>query len=474
MLASEIYPVILSGGAGTRLWPISREQSPKQLQALINRDASLLQDTVLRFRDAERFCSPVIVCNDEHRFAIAEQMHSLGVMPDAIILEPAGRNTAPAIAAAAQHLADKPDAIMIVLPADHEIAELDAFQEAIDQAIGLARAGNMVTFGVKPTSPNTAYGYIQAGEALDVGGNRVIRFAEKPDEDVAAEYVAQGDYFWNSGMFVFSVATVLDELRKVTPQVLENCGEAVRQSVQDRDFLRLDKAAFERCENISFDYAVMENTDRAAVVPVDIGWNDVGSWRALRDIADKDADGNVLSGDVLTFGVSNSLIRADDRLVAAIGVEDLIVVQTADAVLVARSDADQDVKEIVGQLEAAGRREHRHHLRVDRPWGAYKLIDEELNFQVKKLIIKPGQAISLQKHEWRSEHWVVVSGIAKVTRGDEVVNLTVNQSTYIEIGMVHRLENPGDKDLILVEVQCGEYLGEDDIIRLEDKYRRND
>ncbi|WP_317201180.1 mannose-1-phosphate guanylyltransferase/mannose-6-phosphate isomerase [Janthinobacterium sp.] len=468
----KIYPVILSGGSGTRLWPLSRAVLPKQLLPLVS-EQTMLQETALRLDGLAQVMPPLVVCGEEHRFLVAEQMRAIKVAPLGILLESAGRNTAPAVAAAAHYLAAiDPEAVMLVLPADHVIADVEAFHAAIGRAALLAREGALVTFGVVPTAPETGYGYIQRGAALDGAGYRVDRFVEKPDRATAEGFVAAGSYYWNSGMFVFRAARYLSELAQFQPAIVETCGKAVELAHRDLDFCRLDAAAFAACPSDSIDYALMERTAHAVVVPADIGWSDVGSWAALWEVQRADADGNVARGDVYLDGVSNSLVRAESRIVAVIGVKDLIVVETNDAVLVAHKDHVQRVKQVVDHLKASARTEHLHHTKVYRPWGYYEGIDAGERFQVKRITVNPGGKLSLQMHHHRAEHWVVVSGTARVTCGDSVKLLSENESTYIPIGMNHRLENPGMMPLHIIEVQSGSYLGEDDIVRFEDVYKR--
>jgi mannose-1-phosphate guanylyltransferase/mannose-1-phosphate guanylyltransferase/mannose-6-phosphate isomerase len=472
---TTIHPVILSGGSGTRLWPLSRAALPKQLLPLAS-DKSLLQETVLRVGGLAAAGAPLMVANAEHRFMIAEQMRTIGVTPAAIVLEPVGRNTAPAIAVAASMLAaSDPEALMLVLPADHLIRDTAAFHDAIRRAAQAAARGRLVTFGIVARTPETGYGYIRRGDPLAGvdGAFAVSAFVEKPDTETARGYVTQGDYFWNSGMFLFRAGDFLAELDRLRPDILAASRAALDAASRDLDFLRLDPAAFEACPAESVDYAVMEHTDRAAVVPADIGWNDIGAWSALWEVGEKDADGNVVRGDVMLEAATNNLVRAENRMVAALGVSDLVIVETADAVLVARRDQVQDVKKLVDRMKAEKRCEHMLHKQVFRPWGWYEGIDEGDRFQVKRIMVKPGEKLSLQMHHHRAEHWIVVSGTARVTRGDSVELLTENQSTYIPLGTTHRLENPGKIDLHMIEVQSGAYLGEDDIVRFEDVYRRD-
>jgi len=470
----RIYPVILSGGSGTRLWPLSRSAQPKQLLPLVS-DRTMLQETVLRLADWPELMPPLFVCGNEHRFMIAEQMRELGVTPLGILLEPVGRNTAPAVAAAANFLLGvDANAVMLVLPADHVIKDVEAFRVAVLRAVTAVEDGALATFGIVPTKPETGYGYIRRGNALAAarGCFSVERFVEKPDLDTAEKFLAVGDYFWNSGMFLFRARRYLDELNEFCPEMATACAAAVRDAYHDLDFCRLDEKLFAESPSDSIDYAVMEHTNHAVVVPADIGWSDVGSWSALWEVLQADADGNVLRGDVYVDGVRNSLVRAETRLVGAIGVSDLVIVETADAVLVAHKDHVQKVKQLVDHLKQSKRSEHVNHTQVYRPWGCYEGIDIGDRFQVKRITVNPGEKLSLQMHHHRAEHWVVVSGTALVTCGDKVTLLSENESTYIPIGMTHRLENPGKLPLHIIEIQSGSYLGEDDIVRFEDIYKR--
>jgi mannose-1-phosphate guanylyltransferase/mannose-6-phosphate isomerase len=469
-----LHPLILSGGSGTRLWPTSRVGYPKQLLPLVT-ERPMLQETVLRVPQGDRFHAPLIVANHEHRFIIAEQLRQLAVKPQTILLEPVARNTAPAIAAAALLLSrTDPDALLLVLPSDHAVRDIDAFHAAVERAKELAMQGHLVTFGLRPRHADTGLGYIRRGEALDVAdGYHVAAFVEKPDADRAAQFLAAGDYLWNSGMFVFPARLLLAELERWQPALVAACRAAADRAVPDLEFLRLEEAAFASAPSISIDYAVMERTARAAVVACDIGWSDVGSWRALWSVADKDDAGNVTQGDVVLRNVSNSYIRADHRLVSVIGLDGVAVVETPDAILVAAASAAAEVRGVVDMLKAAGRREVAEHIRVYRPWGYYESVDAGSRFQVKRIGVKPGGRLSLQMHHHRAEHWIVVKGTAEVVRGNETLLLHENESIYIPLGCAHRLSNPGRIELELIEVQSGAYLGEDDIVRLDDVYGRH-
>ena len=469
-----IHPVILSGGSGTRLWPVSRRAYPKQLLALTG-PRTLLQDTALRVADPAAFAPPLVLCNEAHRFIIAEQLREVGITPAAIALEPTARNTAPAIAAAALMIAAKdPDAVLLVLPSDHVIRDAEAFRQTIETAAGAAREGRLTTFGIVPEGPETGFGYIRRGAPHPAlpGVHAIAEFVEKPDRTRAERFVASGEYAWNSGMFVFPVAKLLAELDRLIPALVAGCRAAVAEAATDLTFTRLAAEPFAACPSISIDHALMEHTDSASVVSASIGWSDVGSWTALWEIGTQDEHGNVTSGDVVLHDVSNSFIRAEKRLVSAIGVRDLVIIETDDAILVAPRDRAQDVKTIVGRLEQAGRCEADLHATVYRPWGHYEGVAEGDRFQVKRISVKPGGKLSLQMHHHRAEHWIVVQGTARITNGEQETLLTENQSTYIPIGATHRLENPGKTDLTLIEVQSGAYLGEDDIVRFEDIYGR--
>lgn len=470
----KIYPVILSGGAGTRLWPLSRAVMPKQLLPLVT-NKTMLQETALRVQGWPEVMAPLVVCGNEHRFLVAEQLRDVGITPQGIMLEPAGRNTAPAVAAAAHYLkAQDPDAVMLVLPADHVIENNDAFRMAVQRAAIQVEQGSLATFGVVPTAPETGYGYIRRGEPLPGCDDcyKIERFVEKPDRNTAEGFVADGGFYWNSGMFMFRADRFLAEIEQHAPAIAQATGAAVQAAYTDLDFCRLDEAAFSGSPSDSIDYAVMEHTRDGVVVAADIGWSDVGSWSALADVLERDADGNVQRGDVYLDSTSNTLVRAESRIVAVVGVKDLVVVETPDAVLVAHKDQVQRVKNIVDHLKGSERTEHLHHTKVYRPWGYYEGIDAGDRFQVKRITVKPGEKLSLQMHHHRAEHWIVVSGTARVTCGDKVTLLAENESTYIPIGMTHRLENPGKLPLHLIEVQSGSYLGEDDIVRFEDIYQR--
>ena len=467
-----IIPVILSGGGGTRLWPMSRRAFPKQLLAL-GGERSLLQETLMRVDGAD-FAPPLIICNDEYRFLVAQQAQDLG-LAGRVILEPVGRNTAPAAAVAALHGGrDDRNALLLILPSDHMIADVEGFRAMVREGARAAEAGWLVTFGVTPDRAETGYGYINRSEALEEapGCFRVERFVEKPDCETAAAYLASGDYAWNSGMFLVSAGTLLDEMRRLDPAIVTACEAALAAADQDSDFLRLGAADFSGSPSISLDHAVMEKTERAAVVPADIGWSDVGSWDALWRMSPKDGDGNTQIGDVLSIDSSGNYLHSEKQLLATLGVKDLVVVVTTDAIMVCPRERSQEVRDLVALLDRGDRPEAEHHRRVYRPWGSYESIDTDDGFQVKRLIVLPDASISLQRHRHRAEHWVVVQGTAEVTRDEEVLQLQVNESVYIPVGAVHRLRNPGDKDLHIIEVQCGDYLGEDDIERFEDIYGR--
>ncbi len=468
---SALIPVILSGGAGTRLWPLSREMYPKQLLALTSKH-TMLQETALRLAGIPGAAAPIIVCNEAHRFSVAEQIRALGMAPAAILLEPVGRNTAPAVALAALKARDiDPQAILIVAPADHVIRDARVFQNAAEVAVGVARSGKLVTFGIVAHAPETGYGYIRRGDG-DGPAFPVAQFTEKPPLDLARQFVESGDYYWNSGMFVFTAESYLQELEAFAPDMLAAVRAAYAGATSDLDFVRIDKQAFERCRSESIDYAVMEKTRHAVVLPLDAGWSDVGSWSSLFDALPADEDGNVLQGDVLVHDTHDCYVHSTSRLVAAVGMDDHVIVETKDAILVAPKERVQDVKDLVAKLKKSGRSETALHREVFRPWGSYDSIDFGDRFQVKRLSVKPGGVLSLQMHHHRAEHWVVVEGTARITCDDKTFLLSENQSTFIPVGSTHRIENPGKVYLHIVEVQSGSYLGEDDIVRFEDNYGR--
>jgi len=470
-MMEPLIPVILSGGAGTRLWPLSREMFPKQLLALTGK-RTMLQETAARLAGIAGAAAPIIVCNESHRFTVAEQMRELGAEAAGVLLEPVGRNTAPAVALAALHaMKQGPDAILIVAPADHVIREARAFQQAAEVAVGLAKNGKLVTFGIVAHAPETGYGYIRRGE-VEGPAYPVAQFTEKPSLDVALQFVASGDYYWNSGMFVFKASRYLEELARYAPDILEASRAAYEKAKTDLDFVRIDKAAFEKCRADSIDYAVLEKTRDAVVLPLDAGWSDVGSWASLFDALPPDEEGNVLQGDVLVHDTHDCYVHSTSRLVTAVGMDDHIIVETKDAVLVAPKERVQDVKELVAKMKKSGRSEPSLHREVFRPWGSYDSLDSGERFQVKRLSVKPGGVLSLQMHHHRAEHWIVVKGTARITCGEKTFLLSENQSTFIPIGATHRIENPGKVALHIVEVQSGSYLGEDDIVRLEDSYGR--
>lgn len=482
-----VIPVILSGGTGSRLWPLSRELYPKQLLPLVN-DRTMLQNTVGRLLGIADILPPIVVCNEEHRFMVAEQMRLIGVSPSAIILEPVGRNTAPAVAIAAlEVIGSGQDPIFLVLPADHVIQDEEAFRKTVGIGMPAAEEGRLVTFGIVPEGPETGYGYIKKGP--EVGGQGAVgnveayghtpfkvyeveKFVEKPDIATARSYLESGDYFWNSGMFMFKATRYIKELEKFAPEILSACRKAHTEAGRDKDFVWLDSKAFSSCPSDSIDYAVMEKTSDAVIIPIDAGWSDVGSWSALWEIGEQDSNGNVIRGDVVSHDTRGCYVNAGSRLVATVGIENHVIVETPDAVLVAHKDHVQDVKAIVNQLNAQGRTEAIMHRKVFRPWGSYQSIDNADRFQVKRITVNPGASLSLQMHHHRAEHWIVVKGTARVTKGDESIMLSENQSTYIPLGITHRLENPGVIALELIEVQSGGYLGEDDIVRFDDVYGR--
>ena len=464
----QIIPVILSGGSGTRLWPLSRKQHPKQYLSLAD-EQTMLQATIQRLQGLENLAVPIVICNQEHRFLVAEQLQQINIEKPTIILEPEGKNTAPAIAAAAHYIKD---GLMLVLPADHIIQDIQAFHQTIKIAIKQAEQDKLTTFGITPTEPNTGYGYIEKFSEMEDHACKIKRFVEKPNLKTAKQYLEDGNYLWNSGMFLFTAQNYLKELNKYNPQISESCKQAVEKAKQDYDFLRLDPTAFSESPADSIDYAVMEKTENAVVVPLDAEWNDIGNWSALYQIGEKDKNNNVIKGNAITTETSNSYINANHHMIATIGVDNLIIVDTADATLVASKDKTQQVKQIVEQLQQQNRTEEQLHRKVYRPWGWYDTIDNGHRFKVKRICVNPGATLSLQKHYHRAEHWIVVKGTAKITNGEQKELLNENQSTYIPIGTSHRLENPGKLPLEMIEVQSGGYLGEDDIERLEDHYGR--
>jgi mannose-1-phosphate guanylyltransferase/mannose-6-phosphate isomerase len=468
-----ILPVIMAGGKGSRLWPLSRELYPKQFLT-VSGELSMLQQTVARLTGMEH-SAPLLICNEEHRFIAAEQLRLGGLSHSGIILEPVGRNTAPAIALAAlqalKNAKQDEDPILLVLAADHLIEDTSAFQTSVSKALPFAKDGKLVTFGIVPTVPETGYGYIKAGQPQG-DAFTVAQFVEKPDLNTAQGYLASGDYYWNSGMFLFKASRYLEELKKHSPEILLACEESMQESIPDMDFVRVDIEAFQRCPDDSIDYAVMEKTESSMVIPMDAGWSDVGSWSALWEVSEKDENNNVIKGDVIAVNSANNYLHSNNKLIAVVGIDNLVVVETKDAILVAHKDQVQDVKTIVNHLKAIGRTEHKIHREVYRPWGKYDSLDVGSRDQVKRITVKPGAKLSIQMHHHRAEHWIVVSGTAKVTNGDRTILLTENESTYIPIGQIHALENPGVLPLELIEVQSGSYLGEDDIVRFEDRYGR--
>lgn len=470
----RLFPVILSGGSGSRLWPLSREEFPKQLQPLTS-EKSLLQETAQRLGapaglDVQ---PPVVVCNEAHRFIVAEQLRALGIEPKAVVIEPQGRNTAPAAAVAALLLMEQPDDLMLIMPSDHSVRDPGAFREAVAAAARVARRGHLVTFGIRPNAPATAYGYIKRGAKIDERAFAVEKFVEKPDVEKAKGFLAEGGYDWNGGIFLCPVGLFLSELDRGEPEIVPACRRALSEGKNDLFFFRLDPKSFAEVPSQSIDYGVMERTDKAAVVPVDMGWSDVGSWSALHEETAKDAAGNTILGDVMALDTANSYVRSEKQLTAVIGLNNAIVVVTPDAVLVADKAHDQAVKKVVEQLKAKGRSEATAQLRTYRPWGWFQNIDEGPRFKVKRICVKPGAQLSLQKHWHRSEHWVVVTGTAIVTRGETEFQLRENESTFLPAGTIHRLSNPGQVELHMIEVQSGEYVGEDDIVRIADNYGRS-
>lgn len=472
--AVRLFPVILSGGSGSRLWPLSREEFPKQLQPLTS-DKSLLQETALRLGTVAGLDiqPPIVVCNEAHRFIVAEQLRALGLEPKAVVIEPQGRNTAPAAAVAALLLEERPDDLMLIMPSDHSVRDPEAFRDAVVAAAKVAQEGHLVTFGIRPNAPATAYGYIKRGVQLGARAFTVEKFVEKPDAETAARFLREGGYDWNGGIFLCPVGLYLSELTRGEPEIVPACRRALKEGKTDLFFFRLDPAEFARVPSQSIDYGVMEKTDKAAVVPVDMGWSDVGSWSALHEETAHDAAGNTVIGDVMMIDTSDTYVRSEKQLTAVIGLKNMIVVVTPDAVLVADKAHDQAVKKVVEQLKAKGRSEATAQIRTYRPWGWFQNIDEGSRFKVKRICVKPGAQLSLQKHWHRSEHWVVVTGTAIVTRGTDEYLLRENESTYLPAGTIHRLSNPGQVELHMIEVQSGEYVGEDDIVRIADNYGRS-
>ncbi len=469
-----MIPVVLSGGSGTRLWPLSRKQKPKQFIPLVNED-TLFENTLKRLEGIEGLRPPIIVCNQDHRFMVAEQLQQLGISGASIILEPCARNTAPAIAAAAFHAENiAPGETLLVLPADHQIGNVEEFHRVVATANVSAQSGNLVTFGIKPTKPHTGYGYIKAsGETLD-GTSAVEEFVEKPDLTTAESYLSSGDYTWNSGMFLFKASAYLDELQYANSAIHSAVHQALDSAKEDLDFIRLDEGAFAQSPSDSIDYAIMEKTNKARIIPLDASWSDVGSWSSLWEVCGQDGKGNVTIGDVMLSDVSDSYVHSESKLVSVVGLDHVIVVETLDAVLVVHKDHAENVKAITEQLKASDREELNNHRKVFRPWGYYDSIDMGERFQVKRIVVHPGEKLSVQMHHHRAEHWIVVNGTASVTRGEDTFLVSENESTYIPIGTIHALENPGTIPLEMIEVQSGSYLGEDDIVRFEDRYGRSD
>ena len=478
MAATPLIPVILCGGTGTRLWPLSRASYPKQYWPLSGEgDATLMQQTQRRLEGLNGLEAPLLICNEDHRFIVAEQMRQIGVEPNAILLEPMGRNTAPAVTVAAlQATAGGQDPLLLVLAADHLIRDAKQFRQAVDAGRAAAEAGRLVTFGIVPTAPETGYGYIEAAEPFSGESLQevpIARFVEKPDRATAEQFLSTGRFTWNSGMFLFRASAMLAELERLAPEVVSCCRAALEQDAADLDFLRLEREAFAKCPNVAIDVAVMEKTELGSVLPLDAGWSDVGSWSALWETADRDGDGNVLQGRVINKGSRNCYLRSEHRLVVGLGVENLVVVETDDAVLIADRSKAQEIKSVVKQLEADGSPEGKAHRKIYRPWGHYTGVTEGSRWQVKRISVKPGASLSLQMHHHRAEHWVVLHGTADVVNGDQTLRLKEDQSTYIPVGTKHRLSNPGESTLELIEVQSGTYLGEDDIVRFEDVYGRS-
>lgn len=465
-----IQPIILAGGSGSRLWPLSRELYPKQLLNLGDKDISLLQATIRRLSDIPDTLPPMVIVGEEHRFIAMNQINELEPAdPVQLILEPLGRNTAPAICAAAYFNQGKNEetTVLLVLPADHLITDTDSFSDAVATAVSLAESGHLVTFGIQPDSAETGYGYIEKGK-----GYKAVSFVEKPDLATAEKYIEKGNYYWNSGMFAFEISTLIEEMEKYAPGICSCMKAAVDNGTVDKTFLHLDQSRMAACPSNSIDYALMEKSDHVAVVPADLGWSDIGSWQALWEVSEKDESGNVVHGDVILEDVKNSLIRSEHGLVAAVGLRNSLIVETSDAVLVGPLDRSQDVKKIVNALKIKDREEYRLHRTVYRPWGSYTILEEHTSFKIKKIVVYPGKKLSLQMHHHRSEHWIVVTGTAKVIRGEETMLVFENESTYIPSGEKHRLENPGLIPLELIEVQNGRYLEEDDIVRFDDDFGR--
>ncbi len=482
-----IQPVILSGGSGTRLWPYSREAFPKQFLSFVG-DRTLLQDTVGRIAvlgvesnsEDMSIAPPLVICNELHRFLVAEQLRQIGYENTPILLEPMGRNTAPAVTLAALEVTQNPlsDPVLVIMPSDHHVDDVDGFRQKLAKAVGFAAEGDLVTFGIVPDRPETGYGYIRKGPGIAEDAFVLSAFVEKPDIQTALQYLNSGDYLWNSGLFIMKASVWLANIDRYRPDITDCCREAFALAKREADFIRVDRALFQKCPSDSIDYAVMERltadatAGRAVVLPLSVGWSDLGSWSAVSDLNAQDADGNVTHGDVFAKDTRNSLLYSQGRFLAALGVENLVVVETTDAVLVAHKDKTQDIKAVTEHLKNAARQEHIFHTKVHRPWGNYESIDHGTRYQVKRLNLKPGATLSLQLHHHRAEHWIVVKGTARVTRGEESFLITENESTYIPVGVRHRLENPGSIPLEIIEVQSGGYLGEDDIVRFEDKYYR--
>ena len=473
-MRSKVWPVILSGGSGTRLWPVSRTKMPKQMVKLLDEN-SLFEATINRINNDKLYEPPLIISNNEHRFLIAEQLRKCRIQATSILLEPEGRNTAPAIAMAAARIAEfDENSILLILPSDHLINYEDAFHKIVAKGAKAAADGFIITFGITPNKPETGYGYIQKGDQIDahLGISKVNAFTEKPNIQLAKDFIKSGDYSWNSGMFMASAKTIIKELNNFEPEMLKHCQDAITNRQQDLDFERPEPTAFNACKNISIDYAVMEKTDNAAVISANLGWSDLGSWSSLWETMDKDVCGNATKGDVVHNGVNNSLLWSEHQTIAALGLENIAVIATKDAVLVSSLDKVQKIRELIGQLKSEHETKLDFHTVVHRPWGTYESIGNGPRFQTKHIVVKPGEILSLQRHKYRAEHWVVVEGVARVTCGDKVSDLKENESTYIPIGVIHRLENTTDSPVHIIEIQTGSYLGEDDIERFEDTYNR--